>query len=80
MKRTLLNKVFHKFPTIGNIDKLFDLSCEELNEIILCDEIESAKEVFSNIIISKEENKDEVKVIPSKLILKPTKATYYVDL
>ncbi len=50
MKRTLLNQIFQKFPTLGNMDKLIDLNCVELSKILECESISLAKETLNKII------------------------------
>lgn len=63
MKRQLLNKIFSKYPTIKNIEDLFDLTEEELVRILNTKDVVEAGKMLKKILEEKDEKKSEVKTL-----------------
>lgn len=59
MKRQLLNKIFSKYPTIKNIENLFDLTEEELVRILNTKDVVEAEKTLKEIL--EEKNKENNK-------------------
>lgn len=60
MKRQLLNKIFSKYPTIKNIENLFDLTEEELVRILNTKDVVEAEKTLKEIL---EEKKNKGKTL-----------------
>lgn len=63
MKRQLLNKIFSKYPTIKNIEDLFDLTEEDLVRILNTENVIEAEKMLKKILEEKNEKKGEVKTL-----------------
>lgn len=57
MRRVLLNKIFSKFPKI-NIELLINLSCSDLEEILLSNTLLDVKRRLKELIDVKNQNKE----------------------
>lgn len=63
MKRQLLNKIFSKYPTIKNIENLFDLTEEELVRILNTKDVVEAEKTLKEILEEKNKEKDKGKTL-----------------
>lgn len=63
MKRQLLNKIFSKYPTIKNIENLFDLTEEELIRILNTKDVVEAEKTLKEILEEKNKEKNKGKTL-----------------
>lgn len=63
MKRQLLNKIFSKYPTIKNIENLFDLTEEELVRVLNTKDVVEAEKTLKEILEEKNKEKNKVKTL-----------------
>lgn len=63
MKRQLLNKIFSKYPTIKNIENLFDLTEEELVRILNTKDVVEAEKTLKEILEEKNKEKKKGKTL-----------------
>lgn len=63
MKRQLLNKIFSKYPTIKNIENLFDLTEEELVRILNTKDVVEAEKTLKEILEEKNKEKNKGKTL-----------------
>ncbi len=63
MKRQLLNKIFSKYPTIKNIENLFDLTEEELVRILNTKDVVEAEKTLKEILEEKNKEKNKSKTL-----------------
>ena len=63
MKRQLLNKIFSKYPTIKNIENIFDLTEEELVRILNTKDVVEAEKTLKEILEEKNKEKNKGKTL-----------------
>lgn len=63
MKRQLLNKIFSKYPTIKNIENLFDLTEEELVRILNTKDVVEAEKTLKEILEEKNKENNKGKIL-----------------
>ena len=63
MKRQLLNKIFSKYPTIKNIENLFDLTEEEIDRILNTKDVVEAEKTLKEILEEKNKEKNKGKTL-----------------
>lgn len=63
MKRQLLNKIFSKYPTIKNIENLFDLTEEELVRVLNTKDVVEAEKTLKEILEEKNKEKNKGKTL-----------------